>query len=145
MNKIKILVSNNAGLKILALALAIITWFYINGELNRLALEESMGIKGGIPYRIAAKTLPIVADVRGNVIPGYRIDTDRIMITPQVCNVIGVKRLLDKVDVIKTVPVYVGEYTKTATIRVSLESPAKGIKLVDRYASIVIPIEKETE
>lgn len=145
MIKIKGLVQNNAGLKVLALALAVVTWFYINGELNRLALEESMGIKGGVPYKIAAKTLPIVADVRGKVIAGYRVDTDRIIITPQVCNVIGVKRLLDKVDVIKTIPIYVGEYTKTATIRVSLESPAKGIKLVDRYASVVIPIEKETE
>jgi len=145
MNKIKVLVLNNAGLKCLALALAIFTWFYISGELNRLALEESMGIKGGVPYKIAAKTLPIVADVRGKVIPGYRIDTSRIIITPLVCNVIGVKRLLDKVDVIKTVPIYVGEYTKTATMRVSLESPAKGIKLVDKYASVVIPIEKETE
>ena len=143
MNKIKTLVMNNVGLKLLALALAIVTWFYINGELNRLALEESMGIKGGVPYRIAAKTLPVVVDIRGRVIEGYRIDRDRIMVTPQVCNVIGVKRLLDKIDVIKTIPVYVEEYTKTATVRVSLESPAKGIKLVDRYASVVIPIEKE--
>lgn len=145
MNKIKVFVLNNAGLKILALALAVFTWFYINGELSRLALEESMGIKGGVPYRIAAKTLPIVVDVKGKVLPGYKVDTDKITITPQVCNVIGVKRLLDKVDVIKTVPVYVGEYTKTVTVRVSLESPAKGIKLVDKYASIIIPIEKETE
>jgi len=141
-NKIKNGILNNSGLKILALIIAVVTWFYITGELNRLALEESMGIRGGMPYKIAAKTLPIVVDVRGGVVPGYRLSKDKILVTPQVCNVIGVKRLLDRIDFIKTVPVNVSEYTKTITLRVSLESPAKGIKLVDRYVTAVIPIEK---
>lgn len=142
MNKTKNAILNNSGLKILALIIAVVTWFYITGELNRLTLEESMGIRGGMPYKIAAKTLHVVVDVRGSVVPGYRMNKDKILVTPQVCNVIGVKRLLDRLDFIKTIPINVKEYTKTITLRVSLESPAKSIKLVDKYVTVVIPIEK---
>jgi len=140
--KIKGLVLNNTGLKLLSLVLAVVVWFYINGELNRLALEEGMGLKGGFPYKVAAKALPIVVDIRGKVIPGYQVGQEAILIRPQVCNAIGVKRLLDKVEFIKTVPVDISEYTKTLTVRLSLESPAKGIKLVDKYVTVVIPIDK---
>lgn len=142
MRNIKNVIFNNIGLKALSLVLAVGVWFYIAGELNRLALEEGMGLKGGIPYKIAAKTLPIIIDVRGDVVEGYRIDEEKILITPQVCNVIGVKRIIDKINVIKTVPINVSEYTRTVTMRVSLQPPTKGIKIVDRVVSIVIPIEK---
>jgi len=140
--KIKNIIFNNIGLKALSLLLAVGVWFYIAGELNRLALEEGMGLKGGIPYKIAAKTLPIIIDVRGDMTEGYRINEEKILITPQVCNVIGVKRIIDKINVIKTVPINVSEYTRTVTMRVSLQPPAKGIKIVDRIVSVVIPIEK---
>lgn len=143
MKRIKNVILNNIGLKILSMVLAIVVWFYIAGELNRIALEEGMGLKGGIPYRVAAKTFPIVVDVRGNVISGYKINSDKILITPQVCNAVGIKRLVDKVEFIKTAPIDVSEYTKTLTVRASLVSPAKGIKLVDEFATVVIPIEKE--
>jgi len=142
MRKIKNIIFNNIGLKALSLVLAVGVWFYIAGELNRLALEEGMGLKGGIPYKIAAKTLPIVIDVRGDVVEGYRINEEKILVTPQVCNVIGVKRIIDKINVIKTVPINVSEYTRSVTMRVSLQPPAKGIKIVDRFVSVVIPIEK---
>jgi len=141
--KIKNIVLNNAGLKVISLVLAIVMWFYIAGELNRLALEEGMGIKGGVPYKIAAKVLPISIDIRGSVIEGYELKKEKILVTPEVCNVVGVKRLLDQVESIRTVPIHVGEYTRTITLRVSLVSPSKGIRLVDRFATVVIPIEKK--
>jgi hypothetical protein len=142
MKKIKNLVLNNKGLKILSLFLAVVIWFYIIGELNRLALESEMGIRGHIPYKIIAKPLQVVPDIRGKVPQGYLLDEDKIMVTPQICNVIGSKRLLDKVSFIKTIPINISEYRKTATIRVSVEPPFRGLKIIDRFVTVVVPIEK---
>jgi YbbR domain-containing protein len=133
---------NNIGLKAFSLLLAVVIWFYIIGELNRLALEEEMGIAGQIAYKIIAKRLPIVPDIRGKITSGYRIREDDIAITPLECNVIGSKRLLDRITFVKTVPINVSEYTKPVTVRASLEPPSRKVKMIDTFATVVIPIEK---
>ncbi len=132
---------NNIGLKILSLIVAVLLWFHITGELSRLALEGELGITGDINYKITAKVIPVVADIRGSVPPGYRLNKEKIMVSPRSCNVIGLKRLLDKTDAVKTVPIDVTGYTQTVTMRVSLISASRGIKVIERFATVVIPIE----
>jgi len=141
--RIKNVILNNFGMKLLSLVLAAIVWMYIVGELNRLALEEEMGLKGHhLVYEITAKVLPVVVDLKGELASGYRIDSERIEISPPVCNVMGPRRLLAKLEFIKTAPIDITEYRKPVTMRVALKLPSRGIKIIDKFITVVIPIEK---
>lgn len=142
MKRIKEIISHNSGLKMLSLFLAIILWFYIIGELSRLALEEEIGIRGGIHFKIVAKTLPVVVNIEGEVEKGFYINRDKITVTPKVCSVVGPKRVLDTISNIKTIPIDVSDFKETVTVHASLESPTRGVKVIDKFATVVIPVER---
>ncbi|PIU41515.1 MAG: hypothetical protein COS99_05025 [Candidatus Omnitrophica bacterium CG07_land_8_20_14_0_80_42_15] len=146
MKKIRNFILSNIYLKVFSLVLAVTLWFYMRGELSRITLEEEMGLKSGIvPYRITAKIFPVALDITGKVASNCRIIEDKIVITPAVCSVMGPEGLLNKIKVIKTMPIDISEYTKNSTIQVSLRSPAMGVRVIDRFVTVSIPIVEKIE
>ena len=143
--KAKKWITNNLGLKILSLILAIATWYYIAWELEKVKSEEEKAIFSMLHYDVISKKLPIQLTLVGDTIEGYEIITDGITIDPQVCVVIGPKRILEDIDSARTMPLNISEYTKAIDTQLSLAPIARGIILKDDFVKVHIPILKKQE
>jgi len=143
--KTKQWIINNLGLKILALILAMGTWFYINMELTKVKTEEERAIFSMLHYDVISKKLPIQVTIVGVMRPGFKIDTEGITIDPETCVVIGPKNMLDDVDIARTVPVDISEYTQDIIKDLELAPIAKGLELKNYFVKIYIPIAREGE
>lgn len=139
---IKKLILNNIGLKLISLFLAIITWIYIVGELNKATPEERAALERLLPYRMTAKFLAVQLNLTGESREGYQILTDDITISPRGIMVVGPRSLLDRISFVKTEPIDIGKYTKSFSKNVSLLPLAKGLSLKERLVTITIPIQK---
>ncbi|MBL7072026.1 MAG: YbbR-like domain-containing protein [Candidatus Omnitrophica bacterium] len=137
------LVINNLGLKILSLILAIGTWFYINMELTNVKIEEEKAIFSMLHYDVVSKKLPIQLTIVGKVRSGYKVDTEGITIDPEICAVIGPKNMLENVEIARTIPVDISEYTQNITKDLALAPIAKGMELKNYFVKVFIPILKE--
>ena len=133
---------NNMGLKLISLVLAIIAWVYIVGELNKATPEERAALERLLPYRMAAKFLPIQVNFTGKAKAGYEIVTDGVTINPDGIVVIGPRSLLDKTSFIKTEPVDVSDHMKSFSKDVSLIPMAKGLSVKEKLVTIDVPIKK---
>jgi len=143
--RVKKWITNNLGLKILSLVLAIGTWFYVNGELTRLKNEEEKTIVNMLRYDVILKKLPIQLTIIGEVKKGYEIVKDNITIEPKMCVVIGPKNILSDVSFARTMPVDVTEYAKDIDEQVALAPIATGIALKDNFVKVYIPIVQKKE
>ena len=128
-------------LKVAALALAVITYFYIHNEL------ESNEHKAQDPsyklIKLTAKDLPV--KVRLATVPpdGYRILTDQVVSDPTHVIVVGPEALLDEASSAETALIDVSDSTKPVQKKIPLESVA-GVHLIgDPYTvEVTVPIEK---
>ena len=138
-------ITNNLGLKMLSLVLAITTWFYINRELAKMKNEEERAIFSLINYEVTSKRLPVNLTLVGNTQKGYEIATDKITLEPETCVVIGPKKILSDISYVRTLPIDISEYTKDIAKEVPLAPIAEGISLKDYMVKIHIPIIKKVE
>ncbi|MEA3305720.1 MAG: hypothetical protein U9R52_02785 [Candidatus Omnitrophota bacterium] len=143
--KVKKWITNNIGLKILSLILAMATWYYIAWELEKIRDEEEMSIFSMLHYDVISKKLPIQLALVGDAIKGYEIITDGITIDPRFCVVIGPKRILGNIDSARTMPLDISEHTKDVDKQLSLAPIAKGIILKDDFVKVHIPIVEKKE
>lgn len=143
--RVKKWITNNLGLKILSLILAIVTWFYINEEFTRRKNEEEKAIFSMLHYDVILKKLPIQLTIVGQLSESHEIVTDNISIDPKTCIVIGPKRILDDISFVRTVPIDVSEYTKDINSQIALAPIASGISLQDEFVKVYIPIIKKAE
>lgn len=140
--KAKKWITNNLGLKILCLGIAIVTWFYVTLELTKLKSDEEKAIFSMLRYDVISKELPIQPTIVSEVRGGYRIITDGISVSPETCVVIGPAHILNEVNLVRTVPIDISEYTKDVTKEVELAPIARGITLRDTFVTVHIPIVK---
>jgi len=134
---------NNFWLKAISLALAVITWFYVVGELSRAPGEERVPFWVGYGPGNVIKELPIRCVIKGQPAEKYILRLDKMTITPEAAFVIGPKRIVEKLDYLKTVPIDITGQTKTYSVTIPLES-VKGVRFYGGggVADITIPIEK---
>ncbi len=131
-------------LKIAALLLAVLSYFYIHKAIESLSKKETDPSYKLI--KLTAKSLPV--KVRLATLPpdGYRILTDDVGTTPNRLIVIGPEALLDEASSAETALVDVSESTRNAAKKVPLESVA-GIHVTGEpyYVDVTVPIEKIEE
>jgi YbbR domain-containing protein len=139
------IIINNIGLKILALFLAIITWFYIVVELHKGTTDEMETLKGILPYRMVSKQIPIRLDLVGTPREGYFIDYDNIILKPPTCIMLGPKSVLNKISEVKTQPIDISDYTRVFTKDVNIVTPIKGIDIKEKFVTVTVPISKIAE
>lgn len=138
----KNIITNNLGLKLLALFLAIITWFYIVVELQKGVVEEVGVFQRIFPYRVLSKPIPIKLNLVGEPPKGYVVDYDNIAIVPSKFIMVGPKSFLKKISSAITQPIDISEHTKTVVKDVSITPPAPGIAIKDKFIKVTIPIIK---
>ncbi len=142
--KIKKILLNNIGLKVLALVLALVTWFYI-GEITEEGTNQTIVQRFRSPSYFVSKKLSIQPNFVGEVPPGYMLIQDDIKVDPEYMVVLGPETILSKKEFIYTKPIDLSEYTKTKTLDVGLERISHEIRIQKTDVSIFIPVKKITE
>lgn len=136
--------TQNLGLKLGALILALIFWFYIVDELNKGSEEERQFLKRVLPAGgVVAKKLTIKPIFVGRPRKGYIIDDKNIVIIPEYCIVVGTKELLGKIRFAYTTPVDIDGAHRTFTKSVALNPIAPGIFTEETLVQVTVSVEKE--
>ena len=141
--KAKRWITHNLGLKILALVLAVATWFYISQELTNLKNEEERAIINMLHYEVVSKKLPVQLTIVGEAREEYKVIMEKVTVQPETIIVVGPKNILDEVNYARTVPIDISEYTKDVNKDVALAPIARGIRLKDTFVKAFIPIARE--
>ncbi len=128
-------------LKVLALAFALATYFYIHNEIEsaaRKAPDPSYKL-----IKLTSKTLPVKARLATAPLQGYRIVEDLVVVSPKQVIVVGPEALLEEASNAETALIDVSEFTKTTSKKIPLESVA-GIHLTGNsyLVDVTVPIEK---
>lgn len=136
----------NFWLKVISLALAVITWFYVVDELSHTPGEERLPFWVGYAPGNVIKQVQVIPMIKGHPAENYILRADKIVLKPDATFIIGQKRIVDKVASLKTVPVDITGQTKTYNVTVPLES-VKGIRLYGGggIVDLTIPIEKSQQ
>ena len=139
----KALFTKNFGLKAMALILALVSWFYIVKELNKGTEDEMRFLRKILPSEgLTARRLAIKPVFVGKMRRGYRIVSDKIVIVPDYCIVVGTKELLEKIRFAYTMPVDLTGTFRTFTKSAALSPIAPGIYMEETLVQITVPIER---
>lgn len=135
--------TNNSGIKILSLLLAIgiWSWFYKAGGFG----EDAYGGERRRLYNtseMSVKNTPIKVNLIGSPPKGYFVNYKAMSLNPNKFLLVGPKRMLDRIEFIETQPIDINEFTRTVTTKISLQ-PIAGINLPqEEFVEVIIPIEK---
>jgi hypothetical protein len=132
---------NNFGLKLFAFVLAAITWFYVANEMNRAVEEERQALFGIFPYRMMSKKMDIKPNIVGAPVEGYKLLDDGVKVEPGQIIIIGPKSIVEDLLFLKTETIDLGEYTKSLTKEVSIDSVGN-VEIPKEPVKVFIPIEK---
>jgi YbbR domain-containing protein len=137
-------ITRNAGLKVTALVLALMLWFYVVDALNRGSEEDKQFLSKVLPQDgVFAKKLPIRAVFIGAPRSGYTIDSRKAVIVPDFCIVVGQKDLLSRVRFAYTMPIDVRGVSKPFSKSVALSPIAPGIYMEETLVQVTAPVERE--
>lgn len=142
MLKIKRFIIHNFWLKMLSLALAVVTWLYVTWQLGEAKREEEKSMFSMIHYDVILRELPVDAVIMGKPKDGYAVSEKGITIEPKVCVIVGPKNILEDINTAKTVPVDISGCSKDIDRRISLAPIAGGITSDDEFIRVYIPIIK---
>ncbi len=131
----------NFWLKITALILAIIIWYYADVEIKRVPGEERAQLWFEYSQENMIKELKLIPVIVGRPAQNYAIRTDRITVKPETSFVIGPKRIVEKLVSLKTVQIDITGQSKTCSLTVPLE-PVKSVRFYGHsgVVDITIPI-----
>lgn len=140
--KRKINIFHNIWLKLTALILAVLTWFYVTGEFSKTALvEETQSMAH--PFKIVSKALPIQPVFIGNPPAGYELNMKEVTVEPNTYNILGFSMIIDKVHILKTEAMDISEYTRPFTAKVRIQRII-GIRLpAENFVTVKVKIQKQ--
>ena len=135
------LLKGSLPLKIIALVVAVLTYFFIRNEMTNTNSERVSDPSYKL-IKLTAKSLPVKVRLVETPPEGYRILADRVSVAPGRIVVIGPEALLEEASNAETTLVDVSDSTKTTTKKVTLESVA-GRHLTGEpyFVEVTVPIE----
>ena len=136
------LLKGSAFLKLIALIVALLTYFYIRNEIS--SKERANVVDPSYKLiKLTAKSLPVNVRLGAERVGGYQVLEDQVVVAPPMITVIGPEAMFEEAVAAETSIVDVAEYTKTVTKQVPLESVA-GIHMVGEptFVTVTVPIEK---
>lgn len=137
--------SKNFWLKVIAIILAVITWFYVDRAIKHTSGEERLPFWVGYAHGNMMKRVKIKPVISGNPAEGYVIRRDKVTVKPAYTFIIGPKRDVERVLFLKTVEIDITGQNKTYAVTIPLESLEK--ESIRFYGAggvidVLIPIEK---
>jgi len=143
LSKLNNFFTENIGLKLIALILALALWFYIVDELKKGSEEESQFLNNVLPSEgVLAKKLPIKPIFIGHPRPGFVLNNRKTSVIPEYCIVVGTKELLGKIRFAYTLPIDLTGNYKTMLKSVALNPIAPGIYMEETLVQVTVPIER---
>ncbi len=141
--RIKNIFLNNIWLKLLALILAFITWFYV-GEATKLDSEKTVLQKLFVSSAYTAKSLSVKPKFIGNVPSGYEFIESAVKVYPESITIVGPVRVLEQKSAIETKPINLEEYTQKRVVDVELADISPVIKTQKIKVQVHIEVVKRT-
>ena len=139
--KIRRILLSNVGLKIAALFLAFVTWFYVSDlteeDPGKTVLQK---LFSQTPYM--SKKFVIKPIFVGYVPEGYVFKKEDVKVAPETMVVLGPSEILAGKEVIYTVPIDLSEHTKAKMLEVDLANINRSIKIQKTKVQVFIPVEK---
>lgn len=143
LKSLKDLFTENLGLKIVSLILALVLWFYVVSELNKGTEEERQLLRRILPTEsMAAKKLVIKPVFVGKPRAGCNIAGDKVIVVPEYCIVVGTKDVLEKIRYAYTMPIDVAGAHKTFIKSIPLNPIAPGIYMEETLVQVTVPVER---
>jgi len=137
------LFTENLGMKLLALVLALIAWFYIVRELKKGSEEDIQLLKKILPSEgVVAKRLMIKPVFVGKPRSGFEIVKEKNVVVPEYCIVVGAKGMLEKLKFIYTTPIDVKGAYKSVFKSVPLNPMAPGVYMDETLVQVTATIER---
>jgi hypothetical protein len=138
------LFTKNAGLKIIALILSLVLWFYVVNELNKGSEVDRQFLNKVLPSDgVMAKKLVIRPIFIGTPRSGFTIADNKTVIVPEYCIVVGQKDLLSRTRFAYTMPIDVRGISKPFTKSVPLNPIAPGIFMEETLVQVTVPVERQ--
>ncbi len=140
------LLKGSLVLKLAALIAALLTYFYISGEINNAEKEKKISDPSYKLIKLTAKKLPVKVRLATAPPDGYKLLADQVSTQPSEVVVVGPEALLEDASVAETALVDISENTKTTVKKIPLESVA-GIPLSGTSYTVEVtePLEKIVE
>ncbi len=133
-------------LKVGALFVAMMTYFYVQSEIQNAERKDQASDPSYKLIRLTAKSLPV--KIRLETVPpeGYRISEDKVTVKPSRITVIGPEALLEEAQTAETAIIDVSDNTKTVVKNIPIETVA-GVHIAGQpyLLEVTVPIEKIPE
>ena len=139
------MLKGSALLKVAALIVALVTYFYIHSEITNTEKNNATDASYKL-IKLTAKALSVKVRLESTPPDGYRIVEDQVTVSPMQVTVIGAEALLENALTAETAIVDVSDSTKTITKRIPIETVA-GISVAGQSTTVevTVPIEKIPE
>ncbi|MFH1845963.1 MAG: YbbR-like domain-containing protein [Candidatus Omnitrophota bacterium] len=143
--KITEIIFRNFLAKIISLILAIATWFYIFDLVNIDSFSQKEQTVEDIfsRYEFTAKKVPVKPLFSGKSPKGYRAVFEKVKITPGEITIFGPGEIVETVSELRTGKINLGEYTRSASLRLGVSSDSKFFKLEEEFVDVYLPVEAE--
>jgi YbbR domain-containing protein len=140
---IKKIILNNFLAKIMSLAFAVATWFYVFDLMNTEPYIQRKESSGDVfaKYDFEVKQVPVKPVFYGKPPRGYRAIFDKVKIEPSVMAVFGPKEVLSHVDELRTETIDLGEYTRSTQFKLGINSDVKYLRMDNKVVDVFVPIE----
>ncbi|MEA3489539.1 MAG: YbbR-like domain-containing protein [Candidatus Omnitrophota bacterium] len=137
------IIFNNFWPKVISLALAAATWFYVFDLVNTDSrLQEKETIEDIFNrYKFIVKEVPVKPVFSGKSPKGRRVAFDKVKIEPSVIAIFGPEDIIEGVNELRTDKINIGEYTRSAHLRLGLNSDIKFLEIKDNVVDVYLPVE----
>lgn len=142
-NMVGNLIFNNFWAKIISLALAVGTWFYVFDLVNSDSFSQKNETIEDVfsHYRFIVKEVPVKPVFTGKSPEGYRVLFDKVKIEPPLISIFGPKEIIEDMEGLQTDKIDLGEYTRSIKLNLGLHSDTKFLKITDKVVDVFLPVE----
>jgi YbbR domain-containing protein len=137
------IVVNNFWAKIISLALAVATWFYVFDMVNTDSFMQKKTTVEDLLSRheFTIKEVPVKPVFYGTSPSGYRVLFEKVKIEPSRISVFGPEEILEGVNELKTDKIDLNEYTRSVQLRLGISSEVRALKFEDKTVDVFLPVE----
>ena len=135
---------NNFALKLIALILSLVTWFYVFNKLEPEHKPELPKAKLFPTYgKLLSRKLYIKAIFFGDLPERYELDVDKVKLDPSYFIVAGPNDVLKGISKLETEPIDISKYKKTTIFEANIAPLAPGIDTESMTVTVSIRIYKK--
>ncbi|MBU1084588.1 MAG: YbbR-like domain-containing protein [Candidatus Omnitrophota bacterium] len=140
------IIFNNFFAKIISLALAVATWFYVFDLVNKDSFSQKNETIEDVfsRYKFVVKEVPVKPVFTGKSPEGYRVAFDKVKIEPDKISVFGPEEAVAGLEGLQTDRINLGEYTRSVKLSLGLNSDVKFLRINDKVVDVYIPVEPIT-